>query len=149
MLYGHVEKPENRVRHLLDLRSAQDMTGGFLCFIPLAYHPENNRMGKLGWTTGIDDLKTLAISRLFLDNFPHVKAYWIMLTPAVSQVALSYGADDIDGSVIEERIYHDAGAKTDNALTRNTLIKLIREAGRDPVERGALYQIVQEYEIQS
>jgi aminodeoxyfutalosine synthase len=144
MLYGHVEKAEHRVRHLLELRQAQDETGGFLCFIPLAYHPENNRMGKLGWTTGIDDLKTLAISRLLLDNFPHVKAYWIMLTPAVSQVALSYGADDIDGSVIEEKIYHDAGAKTDNALTRDGLLKLIREAGRDPVERGALYQVIKD-----
>lgn len=140
MLYGHVEKYDARVRHLLALREAQDETGGFRSFIPLAYHPENNRMGKLGWTLGIDDLKTLAISRLLLDNFSHIKAYWIMLTPSLSQIALSYGADDIDGTVIEEKIYHDAGAKTDNAMTRETLIKLIREAGREPVERDAMYK---------
>ncbi len=142
MLYGHVEKYDARVRHLLDLREAQDETNGFRCFIPLAYHPENNRMGKLGWTTGVEDLKTLAISRLLLDNFNHIKAYWIMLTPALAQIALSYGADDIDGTVIEEKIYHDAGAKTDNALTRDNLIKLIREAGREPVERDAIYTTV-------
>ncbi|MBI1883465.1 MAG: aminofutalosine synthase MqnE [Chlamydiae bacterium] len=147
LLYGHVEKYDVRVRHLLQLREAQDETGGFLCFIPLAYHPENNRMGKMGWTTGIDDLKTLAVSRLLLDNFPHIKAYWIMLTPALSQIALFYGADDIDGSVIEEKIYHDAGAKTQDALTRETLIRLIREAGRDPIERGALYQVVKMWDL--
>jgi len=145
MLYGHVEKLESRVQHLLDLRSAQDETGGFRCFIPLAYHPENNRMGKIGWTMGIDDLKTLAISRLLLDNFNHIKAYWIMLTPALSQIALSYGADDIDGTVIEEKIYHDAGAKTDNALTRDVLVKLIREAGREPVERDAVYNVMRDW----
>ena len=145
MLYGHVEKIESRVRHLLELRRAQDETRGFRCFIPLAYHPENNRMGRLGWTMGIDDLKTLAISRLLLDNFNHIKAYWIMLTPAVAQVALNYGADDIDGSVIEEKIYHDAGAQTENALTREALIRLIRDAGRDPVERDAKYNILREW----
>ena len=145
MLYGHVEKYDARVRHLLALREAQDETGGFRCFIPLAYHPENNRMGKLGWTTGIDDLKTLAISRILLDNFSHIKAYWIMLTPAVAQVALSYGADDFDGTVIEEKIYHDAGAKTDNALTRENLLKLIRDAGRIPVERDAIYRVIREW----
>lgn len=142
LLYGHVEKMESRVEHLLALRQAQDETGGFRCFIPLAYHPENNRMGKLGWTTGIDDLKVLAISRLLLDNFSHIKAYWIMLTPPLAQIALSYGADDIDGSVIEETIYHDAGAKTQHGLTRESLVQLIREAGREPIERDAAYKTV-------
>ncbi|MBI1870646.1 MAG: aminofutalosine synthase MqnE [Chlamydiae bacterium] len=149
MLYGHLEKLESRVEHLLALRSAQDETGGFRCFIPLAYHPENNRMGKIGWTMGMDDLKTLAISRLLLDNFNHIKAYWVMLTPALSQVALSYGADDIDGSVIEEKIYHDAGAKTQNALTRETLIKLISDAGREPVERDAMYHESLRFKVES
>jgi aminodeoxyfutalosine synthase len=120
MLYGHIESFADRIDHFIRLREQQDLSGGFQVFIGLAFHPENNNLGRRvdrEWTTGYDDLKTLAVARLMLDNFPHVKAYWIMLTPALSQVALNFGADDIDGTVIEERIYHDAGAKTSQALT--------------------------------
>ncbi len=131
-----------------DLREQQDLTGGFQVFIGLAFHPENNNLGRRvdrEWTTGYDDLKTLAVARLMLDNFPHIKAYWIMLTPALSQIALNFGADDIDGTVIEERIYHDAGAKTSQALTIQELIRLIRSAGYTPVERDTLYNVVRVY----
>ncbi|MDA2912464.1 aminofutalosine synthase MqnE [Acidobacteriia bacterium AH_259_A11_L15] len=143
MLYGHIETEEERVDHLLKLRSLQDETRGFVCFIPLAFHPENTALSHLPKTTGFLDLKNIAISRLLLDNFPHVKAYWIMLTPAIAQVALRFGADDLDGTVVEEKIYHDAGAKTAQAMRRSELIRLIREAGRDPLERDTLYRPVQ------
>lgn len=149
MLYGHVEKYEHRVDHLLRLREQQDKSGGFQTFIPLAFHPEENNLGKKvhrQWTTGVDDLKTLAAARLLLDNFPHLKAYWIMLTPELAQVALSFGADDLDGTVIEEKIYHDAGAKTSQALDKNELMRFIRAAGYRPVERDTLYNIVNTYE---
>jgi len=142
MLYGHIETEEERVDHLLQLRALQDETHGFVCFIPLAFHPANTALAHLPPTTGFLDLKNIAASRLLLDNFPHVKAYWIMLTPAVAQVALRFGADDIDGTVIEEKIYHDAGAQTAQALRRSELIRLIREAGREPVERDTLYRPV-------
>ena len=142
MLYGHIETEEERVDHLLKLRALQDETRGFVCFIPLAFHPANTALSHLPPTTGFLDLKNIAVSRLLLDNFAHVKAYWIMLTPAVAQVALGFGADDIDGTVIEEKIYHDAGAKTAQALRRCELIRLIREAGREPVERDTLYRAV-------
>jgi aminodeoxyfutalosine synthase len=139
MLYGHVERPEHKVDHLLRLRALQDETGGFNAFIPLAYHPENNYMGLKYHTTGTDDLRHVAASRLVLDNVPHVKAYWVMLTPKIAQVALSFGADDVDGTVVEERIYHMAGAETDQQLPRGELERIVRRAGFEPVERDTLY----------
>ena len=141
MLYGHIETLEERVEHLDALRTAQDETQGFLAFIPLAFHPNNTEMSALSRTTGIDDLKNIAVARLFLDNFPHIKAYWVMIGPKVAQIALSFGADDMDGTVKEERITHMAGAETDQAIGSTTLIKLIREAGRIPVERDTLYSV--------
>ncbi|MBI2956688.1 MAG: aminofutalosine synthase MqnE [Acidobacteria bacterium] len=142
MLYGHIETEEERVDHLLKLRALQDETRGLVCFIPLAFHPANTALAHLPPTTGMLDLKNIAVSRLLLDNLPHVKAYWIMLTPPIAQVALRFGADDIDGTVIEEKIYHDAGARTPQALRRSELLRLIREAGREPVERDTLYRPV-------
>ncbi len=140
MLYGHIENDEERVEHLLALRNLQDQTGGFVAFIPLAFHPENTGLTHLPKPTGFADLKTIAISRLLLDNFDHIKAYWIMLTPRVAQIALRFGADDIDGTVVEEKIYHDAGATTAQFTSRAQLERLIREAGRVPVERDTLYR---------
>jgi aminodeoxyfutalosine synthase len=140
MLYGHVERLEHRVDHLLRLRALQDDTGGFNCFIPLAYHPENNYMGLKYHTPGSEDLRTIATSRLVLDNVPHVKAYWIMVTPKLAQVALSFGADDLDGTVVEETIYHMAGAETDQSLSRAELVRIVRDAGFEPVERDTLYR---------
>ena len=140
MLYGHIESDEERVEHLLALRALQDETGGFVAFIPLAFHPENTGLAHLPKPTGFTDLKTMAISRLLLDNFDHIKAYWIMLTPRVAQIALRFGADDIDGTVVEEKIYHDAGATTAQFTPRAQLERLIREAGRVPVERDTLYR---------
>ena len=142
MLYGHIETHEERVEHLVQLRELQDETGGFVTFIPLAFHPENTALSHLPKPTGIDDLKLIAVSRLMLDNFGHIKAYWIMLTPAVAQIALRFGADDIDGTVIEEKIYHDAGATTPQHMTRAGLERLIRAAGRVPFERDTLYRPV-------
>ncbi|MBI1746185.1 MAG: aminofutalosine synthase MqnE [Acidobacteria bacterium] len=142
MLYGHIERAEEKVDHLIRLRELQDRTGGFLAFIPLAFHPDNSDMADLPGTTGFSDLKQIAIARLMLDNIPHIKAYWIMITPQISQVALWYGADDIDGTVIEEKIYHDAGAQTPQSLTRNALAHLIREAGREPLERDNVYNLI-------
>jgi aminodeoxyfutalosine synthase len=144
MLYGHVEKPEHKVDHLIRLRGLQDETQGFNAFIPLAYHPENNYMGLKYHTTGTEDLRHLAASRLILDNVPHVKAYWIMITPKLAQVALSFGADDIDGTVVEETIYHMAGAETEQHLTRAELERIVREAGFQPVERDTLYNRIGE-----
>ncbi len=142
MLYGHIENDEDRVDHLLRLRALQDETGGFQAFIPLAFHPANTPLEHLPWTTGMLDVKQIAVSRLVLDNFPHVKAYWQMLTPKIAQIALRFGADDMDGTVIEEKIYHDAGATTPQGLRRQELVRLIRAAGRDPVERDTLYRPV-------
>jgi aminodeoxyfutalosine synthase len=142
MLYGHIETHEERVEHLVQLRELQDETGGFVTFIPLAFHPENTALAHLPKPTGIDDLKLIAVSRLMLDNFDHIKAYWIMLTPPVAQIALRFGADDIDGTVIEEKIYHDAGATTPQHMTRAGLERLIRAAGRVPFERDTLYRPV-------
>ena len=139
MLYGHVEKPEHKVDHLMRLRDLQDETGGFNTFIPLAYHPENNYMGLRFHTTGTEDLRHLATARLALDNFDHVKAYWIMISPKLAQVAMSFGADDFDGTVVEETIYHMAGADTEQHLTRSELERILREAGYRPVERDTLY----------
>jgi len=145
MLYGHIESDEDRVDHLLQLRKLQDETRGFQTYIPLAFHPANTELGKLvphSETSGFMDLKSVAVARLLLDNFPHIKAYWIMMTPRVAQVALRFGADDIDGTVLEEKIYHDAGARTPQTLTRQQLIHLIREAGCEPFERDTLYRPV-------
>lgn len=142
MLYGHVENHEDRVDHLLKLRALQDETGGFQTYIPLAFHPENTPLRHLPKTTGMDDVKNIAIGRLVLDNFPHIKSYWQMVTPKVAQITLRFGADDIDGTVVEEKIYHDAGATTPQNLRRQELIRLIREAGREPVERDTLYRPV-------
>ncbi len=142
MLYGHIEQDEEKVEHLLRLRQAQDESGGFLTFLPLLFHPENTRMARLPMATGVEDLKHIAISRLLLDNFDHIKAYWVMLGKEMAQIALSFGADDIDGSVVEERIYHMAGAQSSQMLTRQQLTNLINESGFIPVERNALYQMV-------
>jgi aminodeoxyfutalosine synthase len=145
MLYGHIESAEDRADHLLQLRNLQDETRGFQTFIPLAFHPANTELGKRvapPETSGFMDLKNVAVARLVLDNFPHIKAYWIMMTPRVAQVALRFGADDIDGTVVEEKIYHDAGSSTPQALTRQQLIRLIREAGQEPFERDTLYRAV-------
>jgi aminodeoxyfutalosine synthase len=142
MLYGQIETLEERVEHLLLLRELQDQTRGFVAFIPLAFHPENTALSHLPKPTGFDDLKNIAVSRLLLDNFEHIKAYWIMLTPSIAQIALRFGANDIDGTVVEEKIYHDAGATTPQGVTRAELERLIREAGRVPVERDTLYRPV-------
>jgi aminodeoxyfutalosine synthase len=142
MLYGHIENEQDRVDHLIKLRELQDETHGFVTFIPLAFHPENTALSHLPKTTGFDDIKQIAISRLMLDNIPHIKAYWIMMTPSIAQIALRFGADDIDGTVVEEKIYHDAGATTSQSLRRGDLLRLIRKAGREPVERDTLYRPV-------
>jgi aminodeoxyfutalosine synthase len=142
MLYGHIENDEDRVDHLLKLRALQDETHGFQTFIPLAFHPENTPLDHLPVTTGLTDIRQIAVSRLMLDNFPHIKAYWQMLTPKIAQIALRFGADDLDGTVIEEKIYHDAGATTPQGMTRKQLCRLITEAGRVPVERDTLYHAV-------
>jgi aminodeoxyfutalosine synthase len=143
MLYGHVENDEDRVDHLLKLRALQDETGGFQAFIGLAFHPENTALDHLPVTTGICDIRQIAVSRLLLDNFPHIKAYWQMLTPKIAQIALRFGANDMDGTVVEEKIYHDAGATTPQGMTRKELCRLITEAGRTPVERDTLYRPVE------
>ncbi len=142
MLYGHIENEEDRVDHLMRLRSLQDDTHGFQTFIPLAFHPDNTPLSHLPWTTGFDDIKQIAVSRLVLDNFPHIKSYWQMMTPKIAQISLRFGADDIDGTVVEEKIYHDAGADTPQGLRRQDLVRLIKEAGREPFERDTLYRPV-------
>jgi aminodeoxyfutalosine synthase len=142
MLFGHVETLEERVDHLMRLRETQDKTRGFQTFIPLEFHPDNTALSHIPKPTGMDALKTIAVSRLMLDNFDHIKAYWIMLTPRIAQIALGFGADDLDGTVVEENIYHDAGATTPEGLTRAELERLIRASGRVPVERDTLYNRV-------
>jgi len=142
MLYGHIETEEERVEHLLALRELQDETKGFVAFIPLAFHPENTALSHLPKPSGFADLKSIAVARLLLDNFDHIKAYWIMLTPRIAQIALRFGANDLDGTVVEEKIYHDAGATTEQFTSRAELERLIREAGRVPVERDTLYRAV-------
>jgi aminodeoxyfutalosine synthase len=142
MLYGHIENEEDRADHLIRLRNLQDETHGFQTFIPLAFHPANTPLEHLFTTTGMLDIKQMAVSRLVLDNFPHIKAYWQMLGPKIAQISLRFGADDIDGTVIEEKIYHDAGATTPQGMRRVDLERLIREAGRDPVERDTMYRPV-------
>jgi aminodeoxyfutalosine synthase len=142
MLYGHIEQARHRIDHLCRLRELQDETGGFQTFIPLAFHPENTGLSHIPKASGLTDLKVVALGRLMLDNFDHVKAYWIMLGEKTAQIALSFGADDIDGTVVHELIYHDAGAKTPEGLTTDQIHRLIREAGRIPVERDTLYRRV-------
>jgi aminodeoxyfutalosine synthase len=145
MLYGHIETIDERLEHLDMLRRAQDETGGFLAFIPLAFHPKNTELAKLSRTSGVDDLKIIAVARCLLDNFPHIKAYWVMIGQKLSQIALSFGADDVDGTVKEEIITHMAGAETEQAMSRDQLLWLIREAGRVPVERDTLYNVIHAY----
>jgi aminodeoxyfutalosine synthase len=149
MLYGHVETADDRIEHLTKLRELQDDTRGFLTYIPLAYHTENNELGEeLGRvgsaTTGFEDLKNIAIGRLYFDNVPHVKTHWPMVTPFISQVALAFGCDDVEGTVVYERVYHEAGATTQMHMQYMDLVKLIRDAGKRPVERNSLYQPVRE-----
>ena len=149
MLYGHVETATDRIEHLRLLRTLQDETGGFLTYIPLAYHPDHNElgeeMGRVGTaTTGYEDLKNIAVGRLFLDNIPHVKTHWPMVTPFLSQIALSFGCDDVEGTVVYERIYHEAGAHTAMHMPYLDLVRLIRGAGKRPVERNSLYQAIRE-----
>jgi len=144
MLYGHIERLDERVDHMRRLRELQDETGGFQVFIPLAFHPDHNMIGKAyPKPTGYDALRTLAVARLFLDNFDHLKAYWVSLGERLAQAALSFGVDDLDGTVLEERIYHMAGATVPQALSEGTLRKLIRAAGRVPAERDSLYRVLQ------
>ncbi len=145
MLYGHVETIEERIDHLLLLRSLQDETKGFQSFIPLAFHPKNTQLPDIENTTGFDDIRTLAIARLMLDNFDHIKAFWIMIGLKLAQISLNFGVDDIDGTIVEEKITHAAGAETDQYIEKGNLIKLIKELGRDPVERDTLYNIIRRY----
>lgn len=145
MLYGHIESRAERVAHMVQLRELQDETGGFLAFVPLAFHPENTELNHLPRPTGVEDLKTIAVSRLMLDNFDHIKAYWVMLTPKVAQVSLGFGADDLDGTVIHETIAHEAGATTPQGLSVEELVQLIRGAGRRPAERDSLYGVLREW----
>lgn len=149
MLYGHVETLEERLDHMLRLRQQQDETGGFLSFIPLAFQPDNNQLAKeLGTprhTTGVDDLRNLAVARLVLDNFPHIKGYWIMITPELTQVSLSAGISDIDGTIKDEKIAHASGAVTEAGMTEEELVRLVKDAGRVPVRRDALYNELKVY----
>ncbi len=142
MLYGHIEKPMHRIDHLIRLRTLQDETGGFQTFIPLAFHPDNTNLNHIKKASGITDLRVMAISRLMLDNFQHIKAYWVMLGLQTAQLALSFGADDIDGTVVHELIYHDAGSDSPQELSVAGLRRLIEEAGRVPIERDTLYHEV-------
>ena len=151
MLYGHVETIEDRINHLGMLRDLQDETGGFLAYIPLAYHPDNNELGaELGRqgtaTTGVDDLKNLAVGRLFLDNFEHIKSHWIMVTPALSQLSLHFGVNDLEGTVVREKIYHEAGAHTAQAMSLDELLRIIRGAGKHPAERDSFYNILRTFD---
>ena len=150
MLYGHVESLEDRMQHLNMLRELQDETGGFLAYIPLAYHPDDNELGKtLGRegtaTTGFDDLRNLAVGRLFLDNFEHIKSHWIMVSTPVSQISLHFGVNDIEGTVVREKIYHAVGAHTPQGMTLPQLLGLIRGAGKVPAERDSFYHVLREF----
>jgi aminodeoxyfutalosine synthase len=142
MLYGHVENDEDRIDHIVRLRDVQDRTLGFQTFIPLAFHPDNTALAHLPRTTGLTDIRQIAVGRLMLDNFPHIKSYWQMVSPKMAQIALRFGADDLDGTVIEEKIYHDAGATTPQGMRREELVRLIRAAGREPFERDTMYRAV-------
>lgn len=151
MLYGHVESFADRMEHLQMLRDLQDETGGFLAYIPLAYHPDDNELGKKLnrqgiATSGVDDLKNLAVGRLFLDNIAHIKSHWIMVTPAISQISLHYGVNDLEGTVVREKIYHAVGAQTQQAMTLDALLRLIRGAGKVPAERDSFYKVLRTFE---
>jgi aminodeoxyfutalosine synthase len=151
MLYGHVETVEDRMEHLQMLRDLQDETGGFLAYIPLAYHPDDNELGTIlgrrgTSTTGFDDLKMLAVGRLFLDNFAHVKSHWIMVSQGLSQVALSFGVNDLEGTVVREKIYHAVGATTPQGMTLDQILRLIRGAGKVPAERDSFYNVLRTFE---
>jgi aminodeoxyfutalosine synthase len=151
MLYGHVETYEDRMNHLSMIRALQDETGGFLAYIPLAYHPDNNELGvtldRRGTaTTGFDDLKNLAVGRLYLDNFQHIKSHWIMVTTFLSQIGLSFGVNDLEGTVVREKIYHEAGAHTAQAMTLDAILRLIRGAKRVPAERDSFYNILRTFD---
>jgi aminodeoxyfutalosine synthase len=151
MLYGHVESLEDRIEHLAMLRALQDETGGFLAYIPLAYHPDNNELGvTLGRTgsatTGFDDLRNLAVARLFLDNIAHVKTHWVMVTPFLSQASLAFGVDDIEGTVVREKIYHEAGAHTAQRLSLDEILRLVRGARKIPVERDSYYRVLRTFD---
>lgn len=154
MLYGHVETIQDRVEHLSMLRALQDESGGFLAYIPLAYHPDNNELGvELGRqgtaTTGFDDLRNLAAGRLFLDNFEHIKTHWIMVTPFLSQTSLAFGVNDLEGTVVREKIYHEAGAHTAQGLSLDEILDLIRSAGKIPAERDSFYNILRVFDGQA
>lgn len=142
MLYGHIENYKHRVDHLLRLRELQDRTGGFQAFIPLSYHPKGTEIGG-SYSSGIDDLKTIAVSRIFLDNFDHITAYWIMLGEKISQLSLLFGADDLSGTIIEEKITHSAGALSAESMTPDELIHMIQMAGKVPVERDCFYREIE------
>jgi aminodeoxyfutalosine synthase len=151
MLYGHVETYADRMAHLDMLRDLQDETGGFLAYIPLAYHPDNNELGETLHRTGLatsgfDDLKNLAVARLFLDNIDHIKSHWIMVTPFVSQASLHFGVNDLEGTVVREKIYHEAGAHTAQAMTLDQLLRLIRGARKIPAERDAFYNVIRTFD---
>ena len=151
MLYGHVETHQDRVDHLMMLRNLQDETGGFLAYIPLAYHPDDNELGReLGRegtaTSGVDDLKMLAVGRLFLDNFRHVKSHWIMVSQPLSQLSLHFGVNDLEGTVVRERIYHAVGAHTPQGMTLDALLELIRGAGKIPAERDSFYNVLRVFD---
>ena len=143
MLYGHIETAEERVDHMLRARALQDETGGFQAFIPLAFHPDNNQMRKLPAPSAAETLRVHAVARLVLDNIPHVKAFWIATGVEVAQTALWFGADDLDGTVQEEKIYHMAGSQTPEAMTTREISRLIRAAGREPIERDTLYNVIE------
>ena len=149
MLYGHIETLEERLDHMMRLRDLQDDTGGFYSFIPLAFQPDNNQLArelnKSEFTTGLDDLRNLAVARIILDNFPHIKGYWIMITPELTQVTLSSGVSDIDGTIKDERIAHASGANNEKGMTEGELLRLIKDAGRTPVLRDALYKELKVY----
>jgi aminodeoxyfutalosine synthase len=142
MLHGHIETIDERVDHLDRLRTLQDETGGFQTYIPLSFHPENSEMAHVAGPTALDELREIAVGRLMLDNIPHIKAYWILMDVPIAQLALAYGADDVDGTVVEEKIYHEAGATTPQRVSRDELIRWIRDAGRVPIERDTLYNVV-------
>lgn len=151
MLYGHVETTQDRVDHLSMLRALQDESGGFLAYVPLAYHPDNNELGiELGMqgtaTTGFDDLRNLAVGRLFLDNFDHIKTHWIMVTPFLSQTSLSFGVNDLEGTVVREKVYHEAGAHTAQGLSLDDIVDLIRSAGKTPAERDSFYKTLRVFD---
>jgi aminodeoxyfutalosine synthase len=150
MLYGHVETVEDRIHHLSMLRDLQSETGGFLAYIPLAYHPDNNELGETLHRTGtatsaFDDLRNLAVGRLYLDNVPHIKTHWVMVTPFLSQTSLHFGVNDMEGTMVREKVYHEAGAHTAQAMALDSLLRLIRGAGKTPVERDSLYRVVRTF----